>query len=106
MKSKIKIASVLLLSSIIITGCGSAKLKNGKEIVFTVNGNKVTADSVYKELRDKYAKTLMIDIIDKKILDEVYKNDSDIETQAKNAVESAKAQYADNWEETLEKCRL
>lgn len=102
MNRKLKIFGVLLASTIILSGCGSAKLKNKEEVVFSVNGDKVTADTMYKELRDKYAKTLMIDVIDKKILDKVYKNDSEIDTQAKNAVESLKTQYADNWEETME----
>lgn len=101
-KKKILFVTTLVIGLVFLTGCGNAKLKNGKEVVFTVNGDKVTADSFYKDLRDKYAKTLMIDIIDKKILDDLYKGDSDIETQANNAVESLKAQYSDNWEETLE----
>ena len=102
MKKKVVFLAALLMCTILVTGCGSAKLKNGEEVVFTVNGSKVSANSMYKDLRDKYAKTLMIDVIDKKILDKVYKDDSDIETQAKNAVESLKTQYADDWEGTLE----
>ena len=102
MKKKIIAIGTLVIGTILLTGCGSSKLKNGEEVVFSVNGKNITADTFYKELKEKYAKTLMIDVIDKKILDEVYKNDTDIEKQASNTIESIKNQYSDNWEETLE----
>ncbi len=101
MKKKIMLISAIIVTVLLISGCGNAKLKNGEEVVFTVNGKNVTADSFYKNLRDKYGKAIMIDMIDKKILDVVYKDDSEIETQANNQLESVKAQYKDNWEETL-----
>ena len=102
MKKKIMLGTVLLFSVLLISGCGRAKLKNGEEALFTVNGKSVSVDSFYKELRNKYGSSILADMIDKKILDVVYKDDEDIETQAKNQLESVKTQYEDNWEETLE----
>lgn len=102
MKKRIMLISAILMSVLLVSGCGSAKLKNGEEVVFTVNGKNVTADSFYKNLRDKYGSAIMIDMIDKKILDVVYKDNTDIETQAQNQLETLKAQYADKWEDTLE----
>ena len=90
------------MSVLLVSGCGNAKLKNGEEVVFTVNGKNVTADSFYKNLKDKYGSAIMIDMIDKKILDVVYKDDTEIQTQAQNQLETLKAQYADKWEDTLE----
>lgn len=101
MKKKVMLLSAILMSIILISGCGNAKLKNGEEVVFSVNGKNVTADSFYKNLRDKYGSAIMIDMIDKKILDIVYKDDEEIETQAKNQLETLKAQYSNNWEDTL-----
>ncbi len=101
MRKKILLFSTLILSIGLITGCGNSKLKNGEEITFTVNGKNVTADSFYKELKNKYGSNVMIDMIDKKILDTVYKDDEEIEKQASNQIESLKTQYADTWEETL-----
>ncbi len=101
MKKKIMLVCALMMSILIVSGCGNAKLKNGEEIVFSVNGKNITADSFYKELRNKYGSAIMIDMIDKKILDVVYKDDKDIETQAKNQIETLKAQYANDWEKTL-----
>lgn len=102
MKKKIMLVSAILISVLLVSGCGSAKLKNGEEVVFSVNGKNVTADTFYKDLRDKYGSAIMIDMIDKKILDVVYKDDEEIETQAKNQLETLKAQYGDTWEDTLE----
>lgn len=101
MKKKLIMFSTLLMTTLILTGCGSSKLKNGEEMVFSVNNNKVSADTLYKKLKKKYAKSLMVDLIDEKILNDVYKNDKDIETQVENSVESIKTQYKDNFEETL-----
>lgn len=102
MKKKIMLISAILMSVLLVSGCGNAKLKNGEEVVFTVNGKNVTADSFYKNLKDKYGSAIMIDMIDKKILDVVYKDDTEIQTQAQNQLETLKAQYADKWEDTLE----
>ena len=40
-------------------------------------------------------------MIDKEILNTIYKDDESIEKQAANQIESLKKQYSDNWEETL-----
>lgn len=101
MKKKIMLVSAILMSILLVSGCGNAKLKNGEEVVFSVNGKNVTADTFYKNLKDKYGSAIMIDMIDKKILDVVYKDDEEIETQAKNQLETLKAQYGDTWEDTL-----
>lgn len=101
MKKKIMLVSAILMSMLLVSGCGNAKLKNGEEVVFSVNGKNVTADTFYKDLRDKYGSAIMIDMIDKKILDVVYKDDEEIETQAKNQLETLKAQYGDTWTDTL-----
>lgn len=101
MKKKIMLVCTLIMSIFIVSGCGNAKLKNGEEIVFSVNGKNISADSFYRELRNKYGSAIMIDMIDKKILDVVYKDDKDIETQAKNQLETLKTQYANDWEKTL-----
>lgn len=101
MKKKIVLISAILMSVLLVSGCGNAKLKNGEEVVFSVNGKNVTADAFYKDLRDKYGSAIMIDMIDRKILDVVYKDDNEIETQAKNQLETLKSQYGDTWEETL-----
>ena len=101
-KSKIVLGTAVIMAGIMLTtGCGKAKLKNGEEVAISVNGKNITADTLYKELKNKYAKNLIIDDIDKKIFDVVYKDDKDIEKQVEDQLEYIKNQYSDNFEETL-----
>lgn len=102
-KNKIVLGiAVIMVGVLLTTGCGKAKLKNGEEVAISVNGKNITADTLYKELKNKYAKNLIIDDIDKKIFDVVYKDDEEIEKQVDEQLEYIKNQYSDNWEETLE----
>lgn len=101
MKKNIMLLSTLIICALLLCGCGNSKLKNGEEIAVTVNGEDITADSLYKELKNKYGVQIMIDMIDKEILGTMYKDDTDIEKQATTQIETLKAQYSDSWEETL-----
>lgn len=101
-KKNIVLGLVLVLGSVLlITGCGKAKLKNGEEVVASVNGKNITADDLYKALKEKYAKQIISDEIDKKIFNDLYKDDEEIEKQVNSYVEYVKSMYPDNWEKTL-----
>ena len=104
-KGKIVLGVAITLCAILcLTGC-KTKLKNGKEVAIKINGENITADDLYDELREKYAKYQIIDDIDKKIFNVVYKGDKDIEEQVKNQYESYESQYSQNgqsFDEVLE----
>ena len=102
MKKKIMSVFIVLVCASLVCGCGNTKLKNGKEVAFKLTKKNFTADELYTKIKEKYGINVMIDMIDKKIFDEKYKDDETIEKQATNQLESVKAQYKDNWEETLE----
>ena len=101
-KSKIVLGLALIVGTIFLTTGCRAKLKNGEEVAVKINNKNITADNLYKELRNKYAKNIIIDMIDKKIFDDIYKNDEEIEEKVKNQLEYLKSSYSDNWEKTLE----
>ncbi|MBP3635709.1 MAG: peptidylprolyl isomerase [Bacilli bacterium] len=101
MKRKIMLMGTILICGFLLCGCGNSKLKNGEEVAFTINGENVTADSLYKNLKEKYGTSIMIDMIDKEILGTIYKDDEDIEKQVTNQIETLKTQYSDSWEDTL-----
>ena len=101
MKKKIMLVSFAVICTILLTGCGNAKLKNGEDVAITVNGTNITANDIYKKLRDKYGISTALDMVDKEILDTIYKDDATIEKQAANQIESLKSQYSDSWDETL-----
>ena len=100
-KNKIVLGIVLVLGVILLsTGC-KVKLKNGEEVAVKINSKNITADDLYKELKRKYAKNIIIDMIDKKIFDEIYKDNEEIEEKVKNQLEYLKSSYNDNWSTTL-----
>lgn len=102
MKNKILMSVGITLGAVVLlTGCGSAKLKDGSEMAFKVNGEKVSSEKVYKLLKEKYAKNLMADEIDKIIFDTIYKDDEEIKSQVEEQLEYYKTQYGDSWETTL-----
>lgn len=102
MKNKILMSVGITLGAVVLlTGCGSAKLKDGSEMAFKVNGKKVSSEKVYKLLKEKYAKNLMADEIDKIIFDTIYKDDEEIKSQVEEQLEYYRTQYGDNWETTL-----
>ena len=73
-RTDIKKSNVMMIGP---TGCGKTKLKNGEEVAIKVNGKNITADTLYNELRKKYAKNIIVDDIDKKIFNVIYKDDKD-----------------------------
>ena len=101
-KNKILLnALVISAGALILTGCGTVKLKNGEKVAISVNGGNITSDSFYKTLRNKYGKSILVDEIDKKIFNEIYKDNKEIESQVDNQLEYIKKQYSDDFEGTL-----
>ena len=95
MKKKLFFGVVVALGLVILTtGCGKTKLKNGEEVAIKVNGKSITADTLYDSLREKYAKYLIINEIDIKIFDTIYKDDEEIESQVNEQYEYYESQYS------------
>ncbi len=90
--------SLLTASLLLVTGCGSAKLKNGEEKVVGFKGGKVTANTLYNELKDKYGIAILIDLMDHEILDKEYKTTEEETTQINNQITQMKQNYQDNEE--------
>lgn len=101
MKKKIMLVSTIVMCSLLLCGCGNAKLKDGSEVAFQVNDSKFSAEKLYKKIKAKYGVGVMIDMIDSEIFDTMYKDDADIEKQATTQLETLKNQYGDSWEDTL-----
>ena len=102
MKNKILLSVGITMGAVLLlTGCGKAKLKDGSEVAFKVNGEKVSAEKVYETLKEKYAKQILADEIDKIIFDTVYKDDEEIENKVNEQIDYLRTNYGDNWETTL-----
>ena len=97
MKKKILIALLILGCT---AGCGKVpKLSNGKEAVVSFEDTKISisADDLYNEIKEKYALSSLIDMIDNSILLKKYpKSDSDAKKYADEQLESIKKYYVDD----------
>lgn len=74
MKKKI---IVLGICTLMVCSCGKKipTLSNGEEAVVTLsNGNNISVNELYNDLKNSYALDSLINLIDKKILEEKYKD--------------------------------
>lgn len=87
---------LLTLSVFLIAGCGKVpKLKNGEEAVVTFkNGDKISANELYNELKKSYGLDATISLIDTKILEKEFKKDvDDAKTYAEDTIKSMEQSY-------------
>lgn len=73
MKKKILLISLIALC---MCGCGKvSKLSDGKDAVVSFKGmESISVDSLYDSMKDRYAVSILIDMIDKEILFKEYKD--------------------------------
>lgn len=93
MKKKLLIVSIAALA-IITTGCVKTPLtKDGEEVVASVKGKTITADELYKRMKEDYGSTILSEIIDNYIVEKEITDDSNAKTQAEAYVENLKKNY-------------
>ncbi len=69
-----KILIATLAGLLLFTGCSQIpKLENGKDAVVSLEEGAISVDDLYEEMKNKYALSVLIDMVDTKILDEKYK---------------------------------
>lgn len=74
---KLLVLAVLLVG---VVGCGKVPtLKNGEQAVATLDKNGVSAESLYKALKDKYGPEIFVNLLDTEIFNNMYKKESDEE---------------------------
>lgn len=98
---------VVVMASVMLTGCGKTipKLSNGEEaIVNFKNGDKISVNEVWNEVKTSYGLNVILEKIDTKILEDKFKDKkADIDEYMKNYETSLKANYVDksgNYDET------
>ena len=68
---KILVGSLAIL--FLVSGCGKIpKLENGQDAVVTLKGGDISVDTLYEKVKDSYALTSLIELMDKQILAEKY----------------------------------
>ncbi len=91
---------VLGLCTLMVCGCGKKipTLENGEQaIVSFENGNLISTSELYNELKNNYGLEALISLIDKKILEEKYKDSIDSANDyADSTMKSLEEYYGDN----------
>lgn len=103
MKKAIKYLLCVSLIVLTLTGCGRVpKLKDGSELVFELDGLKMTTEDFYQELKDAYGTQTIINAIDSLLLNKVYETDSTLKTKIDSQVTQLKNQYGSDFQTFLE----
>lgn len=103
----IAILCLLLVGNIILVVIGhKVKLKDGKEVIASIDGKEYTAEEVFDNLKSKYGSDVLVSLIDADIADkELTKEEKDeARSEAKDYIQQIKSQYESSgyeWETVL-----
>ena len=79
-----------------------AKLKDGTEPVATIDGNIISADDLYEEMKDTYSITQLLNDVDNIVLTDLYKEDDEMTEKVKSQADYYLNIYKTNYGYTEE----
>ncbi len=89
---------IISLCAILCSGCGSVKLDNGEEAIVSFNnGEGVTAQELYDQLKDMYGIDYLVNLIDTKLLALEYEETTEELEYVQQVVDSIKAESGDEF---------
>lgn len=95
---KIKKAILLVIVLGLMTGCGTAKLSDGKESVVTFKDNAgISAETLYEKLKDKHGVEVLVNLIDTELLNKEYSKTDSEQDYVDNMFNSYKKHWGDNF---------
>lgn len=101
-KNTIKIVGTTLAILAFATGCGKVpKLENGQDAVITLEGENISVDKLYNEMKDKYALSVLLDLMDTEILNQKYKDNDESKQEIEDQIALMVQQYGQGSEEAL-----
>lgn len=85
----------LMLAILLLAGCGNVELKNGEEVLVSFENEElnITAEDLFKRLKEEYGANYMIEIMDEKILDLIYPTDEIAEKYVSDQIETIQLSY-------------
>ena len=103
---KKKIIVLALIVTLLCSGCGSKipTLSNGDEAVITLkDGEMISVNELYESLKDDYALMAMVNLVDKKILEDKYSDKiEEAKEYADNTMEQLETYYGDSLEQAIQ----
>jgi len=101
-KNTIKLVGASMALLLVATGCGKVpKLENGQDAVVTLNGENISVDTLYSEMKDKYALSVLLDLMDEEILNQKYKDTEESKKEVEDQIDLMITQYGQGDEATL-----
>lgn len=101
-KRTFKLIGTSMMVLLLTTGCGKVPvLENGQEAVVTLKGEFISVDSLYNEMKERYALNVLLDLIDTNILNQKYKTDEEAKNEVQEQIDLLMAQYGNGNEATL-----
>lgn len=92
--NKKKIFALVLVATLMLTGCGKiATLKNGEEVVAKLDGKSITAEDLYDELKKQGGAITLTNMIDAFVVNKEIKTDDDAKSYADAQLISYKKSY-------------
>lgn len=102
-KSTIKVLGIATIVMLLVTGCGKVpKLKDGKDAVVTLKGDDISIDDLYGQMKERYALSVLLDMIDEEILNKKYKDTSEIKRDVKDQIDLYLQQFNNDEAKLLE----
>ena len=96
MKKKLLLCMCVVL--LLVTSCGKVpKLKDGTEAVITSDSGEISVDDLYKEMKNTYALTTLINMIDTKLLEEKYPSGDEEKEYIKAQLEQLEYTYKNSY---------
>lgn len=93
------VVAVIVLTVLLVSGSTKkvVKIKDGKEVIVKFgDGDKMTADDIWDKFKESYILSVLLNEIDKKILNEEYKNDEkEIQSYLDQSLTQLKSNYTD-----------
>ena len=84
----------MLVIMLLVTGCKQIpKLENGKEAVVSLKNGDISVDDLYDEMKSKYALSVLIDMIDKQLLNDKYEETDEEKTYISESKSGDEQQY-------------
>ncbi len=89
MKNSKKILTLSVATLLLVSGCGKIpKLENGQDAVVTIKNGDISVDTLYQSVKDRYALSTLLDLIDTQILEKEYKSDDEEKEEVEGQIQS------------------
>ena len=94
---------IFCLCALLLTGCGDVKLENGENAIVSFNnGDGITAQDLYDELKEMYGVNYLVNLIDAKLLDLEYEETTEELEYVQQIVDSVKSESGDEFIDYIE----